>query len=110
LKSLPSADQQPTAQAPPPAAAPDSEHAAQNQPSAPDPTLVLEINPTWGLQKMFQHYRAALSALYDGPAPSKPTIARFRQANLAVEQRLRAKLSSRMREIDAIYQRAEVEP
>jgi hypothetical protein len=65
--------------------------------------LALEISPTWGVQKIFQQYRAALTAL---PPPDKPTIARFREANIAVERSLRAKLSGRMREIDAIYQRA----
>ena len=71
---------------------------------------MLEINPTWGIQKIFQHYRAALSALYDESARSEPTIARFREANIAVEQRLRGKLPSRMGPIDEIYRRAGLEP
>jgi hypothetical protein len=61
-------------------------------------------------RKTFQHYRAALSSLCDETARSEPTIARFREANTAVEQRLRTKLSSRVREIDAIYQIAGLEP
>jgi hypothetical protein len=71
--------------------------------------LLLKLDPTWGVQKIFQHYRAALNALYDTPARSPAQIARFRQANIAVDQRLRAKLSSRMGHIDAIYQRAGLE-
>jgi hypothetical protein len=76
----------------------------------PDQALVLEINPAWGVQKIFQQYRAALNALSDNRARSKPAIAKFRGANIAVEQRLRVKLPSRMREIEAIYQRAGLEP
>jgi len=82
-----------------------NEDPAQDRHSAPDRALMLEINPTWGVQKIFQHYRAALNALSDDPA-RKPTIGGFREANIAVEQRLRAKLSSRIGEIDAVYQRA----
>jgi hypothetical protein len=70
---------------------------------------VLEISPTWGAQKIFQYYRAALTALCDGPAKGKPTVARFREANIAVEQRLRAKLPNRTQQIEAIYRRAGVE-
>jgi hypothetical protein len=81
----------------------------QGSPSGPDRTLALEINPTWGIQKIFQHYRAALTALDEGPARGKPAIARFRKANIDVEQRLRAKLPSRMRLIDTMYQRAGLE-
>jgi hypothetical protein len=79
-------------------------------PSEPDRALALEISPTWGIQKIFQQYRSALTALSDGPAQNKPTIARFREANIAVEERLRAKLPDRIGPIDAIYQRAGIEP
>ncbi len=82
----------------------------QDQLSELDRTLALEINPTWGVQKIFQHYRAALNALNDESARSKPTIARFRQANIGVEQLLRIKLPNRLRSIDAIYQSAGLEP
>jgi hypothetical protein len=51
----------------------------------------------------------ALTALSDGPKQSKPTIVRFREANISVEQRLRAKLSGRMEPIDAIHRRAGLE-
>lgn len=81
----------------------------QDQCSEPGRALMLEINPTWGAQKIFQHYRAALNALSDNPALSRSAIARFREANTPVEQRLRAKLPARMREIDATYQ-AGLEP
>lgn len=86
-----------------------SEGAGPVQPSEPDRALTLEISSTWGLQKIFQQYRAALTALSDSPKRSKPTIVRFRQTNISVEQRLRAKLSGRMEPIDAIYRRAGLE-
>jgi hypothetical protein len=86
-----------------------SEGAGPTQPSEPHRALALEISSTWGVQKIFQHYRAALTALSDSPKQSKPTIARFREANISVEQRLRAKLSGRMEPIDAIYRRAGLE-
>lgn len=61
----------------------------------------LAIDPTWGLQKTFQHYRAALTALN---VHSKSEITGFRQVNIDIEQRLRAKLPARMKQIDEIYQ------
>jgi hypothetical protein len=82
-----------------------NEDSRPDHPSEPNQALVLEINPIWGIQKIFQRYRAALSVLDDDSAHGKPAIARFREANIDVEQRLRAKLSSRMGPIDAIYQR-----
>ncbi|HXP04911.1 MAG TPA: hypothetical protein VN808_12375 [Stellaceae bacterium] len=82
----------------------------QDHPSEPDRALVLEINPTWGVQKLFQHYRAALAALSDNPARDQPAVARFRQANIDVEERLRAKLPGCMGQIGAIYQSAGLEP
>jgi hypothetical protein len=85
------------------------EGSGHDQRAEPDRAPVVEINPTWGVQKIFQHYRAALTVLANDPA-QKPTIARFRQANIAVEERLRSKLASRMGQIDAIYQRAGLEP
>ena len=75
-----------------------------------DQSLVMAINPTWGIQKIFQHYRAALNALYDGPNRDQLTIAKFRQANIGVEQRLQSKLPSRMGPIDAIYHSIGLEP
>jgi hypothetical protein len=90
-------------------AASGSEHPEQDQ-SGSDRSLLLEINPIWGAQKIFQQYRAALTALDDSPARNKPVIARFRQANLGVEQRLRAKLPGRLGPIDAIYRRDGLEP
>jgi hypothetical protein len=68
--------------------------------------LVLDINPTWGIQKVFQQYRAALNALGKNTMRDKPMVARFREANIGVEHRLRAQLPDRMKQIDAIYQRA----
>lgn len=74
--------------------------------SEPGRTLALEISPAWGIQKIFHHYRAGLTALTYDQAQDKSMIAGFRAANIAVEEHLRAKLPRRMREVDAIYQRA----
>ena len=70
-----------------------------------DDPAQLEIDPGWGTQKIYQHYRASLSAL-QGKRGSKSAIAQFRQANLAVEQRLRAKLPGRINELDMIFAKA----
>jgi len=85
---------------------PTRESSAPGKPPAPDRVMVLEINPTWGVRKIFQHYRAAVTALADDPSHSPAQFASLRQANLGMDQRLRAKLPSQMRQIDAIYQRA----
>ncbi len=84
--------------------------AGQDHPVDADQSLVMAINPTWGIQKIFQHYRAALNALYDRPNRDQLTIAKFRQANIGVEQRLQSKLPSRMGPIDAIYHSVGLEP
>jgi hypothetical protein len=115
LKSLQSATDPPRDDCPGPAApshnaAASNKGRRQDRPLEPDRVLALEINPTWGLQKIFQHYRAALNVLCDSPNRNQPTIARFREANTAVEQRLRSKLPGCMRQIEAIYQSAALEP
>jgi hypothetical protein len=69
----------------------------------PQRELGLEINPIWGIQKIFQQYRAALNALSKEPTRNKPMVARFREANMRVERRLRAQLPDRMKQIDAMY-------
>jgi hypothetical protein len=94
----------------PPTAASGNGQPEDNQPAEADRALVLEINPTWGVQKIFHRYRAALSALCDSPTGGKPSVVGFREVNLAVEQRLRAKLPSRMTEIDAIYTQVGLDP
>ena len=75
----------------------------QDRPAQPDQALVLEINPIWGDQKLFQTYRAALTKLCNDAARDRPTIRDFRQANQAIETRLRTKLGDRMTQIDKIY-------
>jgi hypothetical protein len=67
---------------------------------------VLEINPTWGDQKVFQTYRAALTKLCNDGARDRPTIRDFRQANQAIETRLRTKLGDQMTQIDKICELA----
>ena len=75
----------------------------------PDQALVLEINPTWGDQKVFQTYRAALAKLANDAARHRPKIRDFRQANHAIETRLRTKLGDRMTQIDKICELAATE-
>ena len=74
---------------------------ATTPPSVADGEFLLKIDPTWGDQKVFRHYRAALTAIHN--SGQAPEIARFRAANTVVETRLRMKLPHRMTEIDAIY-------
>ena len=76
--------------------------------SAPDPSLLLKIDPTWGIQKVFHHYRATLTALCDQKR-STDKIAQFRQANSDLEQRLRAKVPARMNSLEAIYPKSGLE-
>jgi hypothetical protein len=52
---------------------------------------------------VLRHYRAALIAVHNRTSGQASEIARFREANAAVETRLRQKLAGRMVEIDAIY-------
>jgi hypothetical protein len=73
-----------------------------------DSPLFLNVDPTWGIQKVFHHYRVALTALCD-QSRGKDEIAEFRQANLNLEQRLRAKLPNRVKSLVAIYRKAGLE-
>jgi hypothetical protein len=77
--------------------------------SVPNSPLLLKIDPTWGIQKVFHHYRAALAALCGRPRMSTDEIAQFRRANIGLEQRLRAKLPSRVTLLEAIYRQAGLE-
>ena len=63
----------------------------------------MTIDPGWGDQKVLRHYRAALIAVHNRTSGNASEIARFREANAAVETRLRQKLAERVVEIDAIY-------
>ena len=83
-----------------------SDELAPDQLAEPERDLGLEINPIWGIQKIFQQYRAALNALSKDTMWSKPMVARLREANIGVEHRLRAQLPTHMKQIDAVYQRA----
>jgi hypothetical protein len=85
------------------AAAASSERLGHDRPLEPERGLGLEINPASGIQKIFQQYRAALNALSKEPTRNKPMVARFREANMRVERRLRAQLPDRMKQIDAMY-------
>ena len=71
-------------------------------------TLQLEIDPGWGDQKIFQHYRARLHQLHDGGAGKASVLARFRETNGAIEARLRRMLPEQMQQIDAVYAYAAV--
>jgi len=70
--------------------------------SEANPDLALRIDPGWGDQKVFRHYRTALIAVHNRHSGAPSEIMRFRNLNAAVEARLRARLPERMREIDAI--------
>src|SRR5580700_8540074 len=65
----------------------------------------LRIEPGWGEQRVFRHYRAALIAIHNQNSGKASEIVRFREANAAVEARLRGKLPQWMTEIDAIFER-----
>ena len=80
---------------------------AANTPSlASDPCLRLNIDPTWGIQRVFNHYRATLNTLCDQPTRSIDEITRFREANITLEQQFRAKLTNRVEMLEAIYRKA----
>jgi hypothetical protein len=85
---------------PPPARA---ERLATKHAPVAEAGLLLKIDPTWGDQKVFRYYRAALITLQNKHSAQAPEIAHFRNANTAVETGLRMKLPHRMPEIDAIY-------
>lgn len=63
----------------------------------------ITVDRRWGDRKLFRHYRTRLAAVQrDGPAGT-PEIARFRNANRAIEERLRLRLPQLMQEIDTVY-------
>ena len=72
-------------------------------PRAPVPGLALGIDPSWGDQRVFRHYRARLAAFQGNGAGEPSDIAGFRVANSALEARLRRKLPGLMQQIDARY-------
>ena len=80
-----------------------AEWQATKHPPVAAAELPLKIDPTWGDQKVFRHYRAALTALQNNHSAEAPEIARFHDANGVVETRLRLKLPHQMTELDAIY-------
>jgi hypothetical protein len=65
--------------------------------------LRVDIDPTWGIQKIFHRYREALERFALKTASTTSEIARFRQANATTEVRLRMSLPERMARIDARY-------
>ena len=68
----------------------------------PQAELLLQIDPSWPEERLFQHYRARLKALQQGAATAS-SIADFRRANCAIETRLRTSLPDLIKQIDAIY-------
>jgi len=86
----------------------------ESQPSGlrPDAAWVLEIDPGWGSRKIFQHYRATLSAIAKNTtgADERCAVGAFRQVNAAIEARLRAQIPARMKQIDDIYPSAPPTP
>ena len=75
-----------------------------------DADLVLPIDPTWGDQKVFRHYRATVMTLHRQGMKGSDRIAAFRAANAAVETRLRTKLPEWMKQIDTLYGELGAEP
>jgi hypothetical protein len=80
-----------------------AENRAAAQPDFTDANLILQIDPTWGDQKVFRHYWAKLAALRKDGSTDSRDIMRFREANSVIEARLRAKLPQVMNEIDAFF-------
>jgi hypothetical protein len=68
----------------------------------PNPTLVVTVEPSWGDQRVFQHYRARLRELFDGGAATTALVPRFRETNHAIEARLRQRLPNLISQIDAL--------
>ena len=68
-----------------------------------NPTLVVTIEPSWGDQRVFQHYRAGLRELYDSGAANPVMVARFRETNRTIETRLRQRMPHLIAQIDALY-------
>jgi hypothetical protein len=61
------------------------------------------IEPSWGDQRVFQHYRAGLRELYDSGAVTPVMLARFRETNRAIEARLRQRMPHLIAQVDALY-------
>jgi len=71
--------------------------------SARETTLVVTVEPSWGDQRVFQHYRARLRELYDSGAANPVMVARFRETNRTIETRLRQRMPHLIAQIDALY-------
>ena len=69
---------------------------------ASNPTLVVTVEPSWGDQRVFQHYRARLRELYDSGAANPVMVARFRETNRTIETRLRQRMPHLIAQIDAL--------
>jgi hypothetical protein len=72
-------------------------------PTAPVAGLAISIDPSWGEQRVFRHYRAYLAAFRGKCSSQLPDIAGFRAANSAIEDRLRQRLPGLMQQLDALY-------
>jgi len=68
----------------------------------PQTELVLQIDPSWPQERVFQHYRARLDTLQKGFAKASAFLD-FREANRTIEAQLRASLPQLINEVDAIY-------
>ena len=64
---------------------------------------VVTVEPSWGDQRVFQHYRARLRELYDSGTATTEMVARFRETNRAIETRLRQRMPHLIAQIDALY-------
>jgi hypothetical protein len=70
---------------------------------APEPQLVLQVDPQCSDRELLRAYQGMLERLRDGGRGKAATIAQFRQANRDAEARLRATLPELIKPIDAVY-------
>jgi hypothetical protein len=68
----------------------------------PQRELVLQIDPSWPQERVFQHYWARLKTLRKGSAKASAFVD-FREANRTIEVQLRANLPHLIGELEAIY-------
>jgi hypothetical protein len=65
--------------------------------------LRVDIDPTWGTQKIFHRYREAVERYALNFRATGSEITEFRQVNAAIESRLQARLPEQMAQLNARY-------
>lgn len=74
-----------------------------NGPAPPIGPPAIAFDRRWGDRKLFLYYRTHLAAVQRDRSAAPNEIARFRETNSAIEQRLRSKLPQLMRLIDVEF-------